>query len=341
MKTISVHEAVGTMLCHDITRIVPGDDKGPAFRKGHTVTAEDIPVLLDIGKEHLYVFDPEEGYVHENDAARRIANAAIGQGITTSSPSEGKINLTADHAGLLDINVEALTKLNSIQDVVFGTIQTNQLVKKGRGLAGTRVIPLVVPEELVTQAEEILINNAPLIQVRPLAPRKVGLIITGSEIYNGRIQDKFGPVIHKKFNEYGSTILGQRLVSDSQELTVKAINDFVEEGADFIVLTGGMSVDPDDQTPASIRASGADVITYGAPTFPGAMFMLAQLGDIPVLGLPGCVMYYKASIFDLIVPRLLAGLTVTRDDIVALGHGGYCESCPECRYPVCGFGKGV
>lgn len=341
MKTISVHDAVGTMLCHDITRIVPGDDKGPAFRKGHTVTAEDIPVLLDIGKEHIYVFDPEEGYVHENDAARRIAKAAIGQGIITSTPSEGKINLTAEYDGLLDINVQALSKLNSVQDVIFGTIQTNQLVTEGRGLAGTRVIPLVVPEETVAKAEEILIDNAPLIQVRPLAPRKVGLIITGSEIYNGRIQDKFGPVIHKKFNGYGSTILGQRLVSDSQELTVKAINDFMDEGADFIVLTGGMSVDPDDQTPASIRASGADIVTYGAPTFPGAMFMLAQRGDIPILGLPGCVMYYKASIFDLIVPRLLAGLTITRDDIVALGHGGYCESCPECRYPVCGFGKGA
>lgn len=339
MKTIHVQDAIGTMLRHDITRIVPNGEKGPAFHKGHIVTQEDISTLLDIGKEHLYVFDPKDGYVHENDAAERIASAAMGQGLKDGAPSEGKVNITAAHTGLLDINVEALTKLNSVQDVIFGTIHTMQLVKKGRGLAGTRVIPLVVPEDIVTEAEEILRDNAPLIQVRPLKKCKVGVIITGSEIYKGRIEDKFGPVIHTKFSSYGSTILGQKLVSDSQELTVNAINEFVEQGADFIVLTGGMSVDPDDQTPASIRASGADVITYGAPMFPGAMFMYAQLGDIPILGLPGCVMYYKASVFDVIVPRILAGVSVTAEDIVALGHGGYCEGCAECRYPVCGFGK--
>lgn len=339
MKTIHVHDAVGTMLCHDITRIVPNGEKGPAFRKGHIVTEEDISTLLDIGKEHLYVFDPKDGYVHENDAAERIASAAMGQGLAKSAPSEGKINITARYTGLLDIDVETLTKLNSVQDVIFGTIHTMQLVKKGRGLAGTRVIPLVVPEKTVAEAEEILHNNAPLVQVRPLKKCKVGVIITGSEIYNGRIEDKFGPVIHTKFSSYGSTILGQKLVSDSPELTINAIHDFMEQGADFIVLTGGMSVDPDDQTPASIRASGADVITYGAPMFPGAMFMYAQLNNVPILGLPGCVMYYKASVFDVIVPRILAGIPVTHDDIVALGHGGYCEGCAECRYPVCGFGK--
>lgn len=341
MKTIHVTKAVGTVLCHDITRIVPDENKGAAFRRGHVITEEDIPALLDIGKEHLYVFDPEDGYIHEDDAASRIAHSAAGTGIELTAPVEGKITFRAAYDGLVDIDTKLLLELNSLPDVVFSTIHTNQLVKKGRGIAGTRVIPLVVQDELIKKAEAILETQKPLIQIRPLAPRKIGLIITGSEVYNGRIEDKFGPVIHKKFKEYGSTIIGQRLVSDSQEMTVKAIHDFVQEGADFIVLTGGMSVDPDDQTPASIRASGAEVTTYGAPTFPGAMFMLAHLGDIPVIGLPGCVMYYKASIFDLIVPRILAGLNVTRDDIVALSHGGYCEACPECRYPVCGFGKGA
>lgn len=341
MKTINVQNAVGTVLCHDITRIIPGKDKGPAFRRGHIVREEDIPNLLDIGKEHLYVFDPEDGYVHEDDAAQRIAEAAAGPGIKLSSPSEGKVNFTAAYDGLIDIDTETLFKLNSVKDVIFGTIHTNQLVTQGRGLAGTRVIPLVVHEDTIKEAERILNEHPPLIQVRPLKSCKVGIVTTGSEVYSGRIKDKFGPVVKNKFESYGSSIVGQTFVSDEQEMTVNAINEFISKGADFVVVTGGMSVDPDDQTPASIRATGAEVLTYGAPTFPGAMFMLARLGDIPIVGLPGCVMYYKASIFDLIIPRILAGKEVTRDDIVALGHGGYCEGCKECRYPVCGFGKGV
>lgn len=341
MKTMHVEQAIGTVLCQDITRIVPGQAKGPAFRRGHVVTPEDIPMLLDIGKEHLYVYDPEDGYVHEDDAAYRIATAAAGPGIELSTPVEGKITLRATHDGLLDIDTDTLFKLNSVKDVIFGTIHTNQLVEKGRPMAGTRVIPLVVPEEIVAEAEAVLRNSPPLIQVRPLKPCKVGIVTTGSEVYSGRIKDKFGPVVSKKFSAYGSTTVGQRLVSDDPNMTVKAIQDFIAEGADFIVVTGGMSVDPDDQTPASIRMAGADVITYGAPTFPGAMFMLARIGDIPVVGLPGCVMYYRASIFDLIIPRILAGKEVTREDIINLGHGGFCEGCDECRYPVCSFGKGA
>ncbi|MBU1002943.1 MAG: molybdopterin-binding protein [Proteobacteria bacterium] len=341
MKTMHVENAVGTILCHDITRIIPGEAKGPAFRRGHVVTKADIPALLDIGKEHLYVFSPDDGYVHEDDAAYRIAKAAIGPGIELSTPVEGKITLRATTDGLLDINTDTLFKLNSVKDVIFGTIHTNQLVKTGRAMAGTRVIPLVVPEEIVAEAEAILRENSPLIQVRPLKPCRVGIVTTGSEVFSGRIKDKFGPVVRNKFKEYGSTTIGQKLVSDEPTMTVKAIQDFLEEGADFIVVTGGMSVDPDDQTPASIRMTGAEVVTYGAPTFPGAMFMLAKIDGVPIVGLPGCVMYYRASIFDLIIPRILAGKDVTREDIINLGHGGFCEGCDDCRYPVCGFGKGV
>ena len=341
MKTMHVENAVGTVLCQDITRIVPGESKGPAFRRGHVVSEQDIPALLDIGKEHLYVYDPQDGYVHEDDAARRIALAAAGPGIELSLPVEGKITLRAQYDGLLDIDTDALFSLNSVKDVIFGTIHTNQLVTAGRAMAGTRVIPLVVPEEIVAKAEEVLAANAPLIQVRPLKPCRVGIVTTGSEVYSGRIQDKFGPVIRKKFKEYGSTTIGQKLVSDDPDMTVKAIREFVAEGADFVVVTGGMSVDPDDQTPKAIRMTGADVVAYGAPTFPGAMFMLANLGDIPIVGLPGCVMYYRASIFDIIIPRILAGKNVTEKDIIRLGHGGYCEGCETCRYPVCSFGKGA
>lgn len=339
MKVIPVEESVGTVLCHDITRIVVGESKGPAFRRGHIVTDEDIPTLLDIGKANLYVFDPQDGYVHEDAAAFRLAAAATGQNITFSGPTEGKVTLTAAIDGLLSINVPLLTDINCVDDVTFATVHNHQFVKKGRPLAGTRVIPLAVPEEILAEVENICEKNGPVIEVKPLKAARVGVVTTGSEVYTGRIKDGFGPVLKRKFKELGSTVVEQVFVSDEVEMTVAAIHSFREQGVDLIAVTGGMSVDPDDQTPTAIRATGADVVTYGAPTYPGAMFMLAHLDGVPVVGLPGCVMYHKASIFDLVVPRLLAGEKVTRRDIVAFGHGGFCEGCDTCRYPVCGFGK--
>jgi len=341
MKTIAVENAVGTVLCHDITRIVPGGEKGPAFRRGHVVCEEDIPTLLDIGKAHLYVFDPADGYVHEDTAAVRLSRAAAGEGIAFSEPREGKVTLTAARDGLLCIDVEGLTRLNMIEDVSFGTIHRHQRVRPGRILAGTRVIPLVVPEEMMQQAEAACAEHHPVIEVRPFRPATVGVVTTGSEVFHGRIKDGFGPLLRSKFEDLGSRVLDQVFVSDIVGMTVDAITGLIDRGADFIAVTGGMSVDPDDQTPAAIRRTGAEVVTYGAPTYPGAMFMLAYLGDVPIVGLPGCVMYYKASIFDLVVPRLLTGERLTRRDIVALGHGGFCENCETCRYPACGFGKGV
>lgn len=341
MKVIDVEDAVGTVLCHDITRIVPGQSKGPGFRRGHVVRQEDVSELLKIGKEHLYVFDLADGYLHEDDAARRIARAAAGPGLELDEPVEGKVTFTATMDGMVDIDATRLLKLNSLGDILFATIHGNQLARKGRKLAGVRVLPLAVPEALVLSAERLLAEKGPIVQLRPLKSARVGIVVTGSEVYNGLIADKFGPVVQSKFESYGCTVLDKRLVSDDQAMTAKAIRNFLNEGAEFIVVTGGMSVDPDDRTPAAIRSSGAEVITYGAPILPGAMFMLARIGNVPVLGLPGCVMYYRASIFDLVVPKLLCGDDVTRDDILALGYGGFCEGCATCRYPACGFGKGI
>ncbi len=341
MKAIPVKEAVGSILCHDVTRIVPGEFKGRAFKKGHLITAEDVPDLLEIGKEHIYVLEMPPGIIHENEAAERIARAAAGRGLVLTDTSEGRVNIKAAYTGLLKIDVEGLFSVNYIDDIVLGTLHSGHRVDQGRAVAGARVVPLVIEEEKIRRVEEICGARYPLIEVRPFKSWRIGVITTGSEVYHGRIKDAFGPVVKKKFADLGSEVIDQVFVSDEREMTVRAIQDFLNRGAEMIVLTGGMSVDPDDQTPASIRAAGASVVTYGAPTFPGAMFMLAYIGDVPVVGLPGCVMYYKATIFDLVVPRLLAGEKVTREDIVALGHGGFCAGCAECRYPVCGFGKGA
>ncbi len=337
MKSIPVQDAVGSVLCHDITRIVPGRSKGPAFHKGHVIREEDIPELLSIGKEHLYVYEAVPGILHENEAAARIAAAAAGQGLALSAPSEGRINFSALHQGLLRVNVDALRDINSLGDITFATLHSLQEVQNAQAVAGVRITPLIIAEEKIAALEAML--KGPVLEVLPFKAARVGMVTTGSEIYHGRIKDSFGPVLERKFAALGSSILGQRLTSDDEALTAAAIRDFIAEGADMVVATGGMSVDPDDKTPAAIRAAGAKIVSYGAPTFPGAMFLLAWLGNVPVLGLPGCVMYHKASIFDLVVPRLLAGLTVTAEDIALLGHGGFCATCPDCRYPICPFGK--
>ena len=337
MQTIPVGQAVGTVLCHDITRIEPGGRKGPVFRKGHVVREEDIPVLLSVGKENLYVYTPHPGQLHENEAAVRIGNAVAGQNLAFSDIKEGRINFLSTVHGLLRVDVPGLCAVNSCEEIVLATLHTMQEVQKGQTVGGTRVIPLIIDEEKITRLEGMV--KAPVLEVLPFRPLKVGIVTTGNEVYSGRIKDAFGPVLKKKFEALGSSILGQAFSDDSIEMTVDAIRGFIAQGAEMVVCTGGMSVDPDDRTPAAIRAAGGEVATYGAPTFPGAMFLLAHINQIPVLGLPGCVMYYRASIFDLVVPRILAGVPVTREDIVALGHGGFCAGCGECRYPNCAFGK--
>ena len=339
MKSIRVQDAVGRVLCHDVTEIVPGKSKGPCFRKGHIIRESDIEKFLDLGKRFIYVFELSKNQVHENEAAKRIAHAATGPGLLLTQPVEGKVTLSASAKGLLKVDAPALFLINRIQDIMFATLHGNQQVRANQPVGGTRIIPLVTEEERIQRVETICRDHFPILQIKPFLPHQVGLVVTGSEVFEGRIEDGFGPVVEKKFKRLGSRVMGCVKVSDDIGMTVAAIHDFMDKGADLIALTGGMSVDPDDQTPASIRAAGGKVIAYGAPILPGAMFMLAYIKDVPVIGLPGCVMYHRTSIFDLVVPRLLAGESVTRDNIVAMGHGGFCSNCDTCRYPICPFGK--
>lgn len=336
MKTVLVEEAVGTVLAHDLTQIIPGEFKGSRFKKGHVIAQEDIPVLLSMGKKHLYVIDPAADDVHEEEAARRIATAAAGENITLVEKGEGKVELHAAVDGLLKIDTDALENLIDDDAVMFAAIHQNMVVRQGELLAGTRVIPLFVKESVVARAESI----GTFIRVVPLRNMRVGLVTTGSEIYHGLIQDKFGDVLRQKFAAYGSTVIEQLFADDDDQMIADCIRQLKQAGAELIAVTGGMSVDPDDRTPAGIRCAGVKIETYGAPVLPGAMFLLGYLDEVPVVGLPGCVMYHGTSVFDLVVPRLLAGEHVTRRDIKKLGHGGLCRNCATCTYPNCGFGKG-
>lgn len=338
MKEVAVNQAVGTVLAHDLTQIIPGQYKGPKFKKGHIITEDDIPILLSMGKKHLFVLEKNDTDVHENEAAYRIASKAAGEGIDLTEPSEGKIELKAAVDGLLKIDKEKLFQLVSQDEIMFATIHENIVVRKGEKLAGTRIIPLFVSKDILCKAEAILAGE-PIIKIIPLKEMRVGVVTTGSEVYNGIIEDAFGPVLIKKFGHLGSKVEKQLFADDDEKMIADCINQLIKEGMDIIGITGGMSVDPDDRTPAGIRRAGGEVISYGAPVLPGAMFMLSYINDIPIVGLPGCVMYSCTSIFDLIVPRLLAGERITKQDINKLAHGGLCLNCKVCTFPVCGFGK--
>lgn len=318
---VPVEQAVGMRLGHDLTRILPGEFKGRAFKAGHIITEEDIPLLLDIGKRHIYIMDMPEDFLHENEGAERMARALAGENIQLTDPVEGKVTLKSSIHGLLKVREETVHKVNEIEGISLSTIVNNQVVQPGQSLAGVRPIPLIIEKEKIAQVEKI--SSQPAIAVKPFQPLKVGVVTTGSEVYTGRIQDKFGPVIRKKLEAFGSEVVEQRFADDDADHIQAEIKRFLEQKVDLILVTGGMSVDPDDRTPGAIKGVGADIVRYGTPMLPGSMLLIAYYGDTPIMGLPGCVMHDPFTSFDVFLPRILAGEKITEKDITSLGYGGF------------------
>ena len=340
MKLIRTEDAVGQVLSHHLTQIIQGVSKGPRFRKGHIVAEEDIPVLLSMGKDQLYVWEKDDTVYHENEAAEILCQVSMGENMTPSEVKEGKIELTAACDGLFTVDVERLDAVNEIDQIMIATRHTNTPVKKGDKLLGTRVIPLVIKKEKMELVRKTA-GEKPLCRLLPYRMKKAGIVTTGNEVFYGRIQDTFTPVVKNKLEQYGIQAEDHLTVGDEKEKITAAIRELKARGCELIIATGGMSVDPDDQTPGAIKESGAEVVTYGAPVLPGAMFCLAYFSDgTPVMGLPGCVMYAKTTIFDLVLPRIAAGVRISRKDITRLGNGGLCLGCEDCRWPDCGFGTG-
>ncbi len=340
MKLIRTGDAVGHVLCHDMTRIVRGEFDGPAFLKGHVVTEADIPLLLSMGKERLYVWESRPGFLHENDAARVLGELCVGPGVRPSDDiREGKLELFAERDGLFVADAERIAGVNGIGEIIVVTRHGYFPVRRGDKLAGTRVIPLVIDGAKLDAAREIA-GEEPLLSVKPFTVKKAAILTTGSEVFSGRIADTFTPVIREKLAEYGVDVIAHETVGDDPDDIARVIGGYAGAGAELILCTGGMSVDPDDTTPLGIRKSGAEIVAYGAPVLPGAMFLLSYLGGtLPVLGLPGCVMYARRTIFDLMLPRILAGVKIGPEDLWRLGHGGLCLNCETCAFPNCAFGK--
>ncbi|WP_195940347.1 molybdopterin-binding protein [Romboutsia sp. 1001713B170131_170501_G6] len=338
MKKIKTVDAIGHILCHDITKIIPGEFKGVAFKKGHIVKKEDIDVLLSIGKDHLYVWEKNENMVHENGGAIFLKDLTAGENLEFSDIKEGKIDFISNKYGLLKIDVDTLLELNMIDDIMLSTLHNNFIVNKGTKVAGTRVIPLLIDKNKLIEAKNI-VGNKKIVNVVEFRPKKVGIVTTGNEVFYKRIVDKFGPAIKEKVEKFGCEVIGQAICKDDITMIKNAIENFINQGAELICCTGGMSVDPDDVTPTAIKESGANIITYGSPILPGAMFLLAYKGDIPIMGIPGCAMYNKTTVFDVILPRVLIDEKLTKKDIAMYGHGGLCMNCDICTYPACNFAK--
>lgn len=342
MKEIKTQNAVGHVLCHDITQIIKDEKKGVLFKKGHIVKEEDIPLLLSVGKEHLYVWEKQEGILHENEAAEILYRICADSHMHGSDIKEGKIELIADCDGLLKIRRDALIAVNSLGEMMIASRHGDFPVKKGDKIAGTRIIPLVIEKEKMGRAVEVA-GKEPIFSLLPFHTKKAGIVTTGSEVQKGLIKDTFTPVLKEKLAEYNCQDIGQTLPGDDRRTITSDILHFIEKGADLILCSGGMSVDPDDRTPGAIKDTGADIVTYGAPVLPGAMLLLAYYHKdgrtIPIIGLPGCVMYARRTVFDLILPRIMADDPVYAEEICAYGEGGLCLNCNVCTFPACGFGK--
>ncbi|MHB8910693.1 MAG: molybdopterin-binding protein [Syntrophales bacterium] len=340
LKKIKVEDAVGLKLAHDHTQIIPGKFKGPRFRRGHLLRKSDLPKLLDMGKKEVYVLTLPPGEVHEDEAAKRIARGVAGRNLKLRAPREGKVDFIARTSGLLKVNVAALEKINRIGEIIFSTRHTRSIVKAGDIVAGTRIIPLFIREAKVSRAEEIGRRLGPVIELLPLRPKRIGILVTGSEIVDGRIKDRSASIVARKAEALGSKVTARTVVTDDPSLIAAEIGRMKKTGCQVIVTTGGLSVDPDDVTLAGIRRSGAEVVFYGTPVLPGAMFAYARLGKTVILGTPACVVHDPVTALDVFLPRVLADDPISAKDVAPLGHGGLCLRCAVCRYPVCPFAKG-
>lgn len=343
---VPVEEAVGRSCAHDMTRIVPGQFKGPEFKAGQRINAGDVCRLQKMGRFHVAVLQEGQEHsnlVHENEVAESFARKMAGKGVSYQlPPHEGKIDFTADCDGLFSVDYKKLYAFNLVPSVMCATRQDGLLVSQGSRLAGTRAIPLYLERRILQQALAVL-GDTPLFSVQPLRKAKVGILVTGTEVFQGLIEDKFIPIITAKVTNLHCEVLAQAIVPDDLSRIKEAVQKMLDQGIDLLITTGGLSVDPDDMTRQALLESGLGQILHGIPVLPGTMSLIGiierEAGDVQVLGVPACALYFKTTAFDLLLPRLLAGRSLGRSEVARLGEGGYCMGCQNCTWPKCWFGK--
>ena len=340
MKKIKVEDAVGMVLGHDVTQIIPGRFKGPRFKRGHLIREEDIPEFLNIGKEHVFVMELKPGIIHEDDAALRLGKAFSGKNIKITGPSEGKVTFHSKINGLLKINLPLLHRINLSGNIILSTLHRYTPCSPGMAVGATRIISLIAPEREIEKVENWCKKGGPVIEILPYRKLNIGVVVTGNEFFKGRTEDRFDDRVGEKIIGLGSRVVKKMVIPDDIDRIAQALLEVQNDNVDLILVSGGLSVDPDDVTRAGIKKAGAKIIFYGTPVLPGAMFLYGMLGGKPVMGLPACVFHHNATLFDIIFPRILVGEVLNRREISLLGHGGFCHNCDPCHFPVCPFGKG-
>ncbi len=341
LRTVPVEAAVGKKVVHDMTGIEPGASKGPVTKAGDTLDIGDVCRLQRIGKFNIYDEEslPGEEWVHENDAVKAFAKRIAGPGIAyDDNPEEGKINFLAERNGLLSIDLDALSRFNLTPDVMFASRHDGSLMTKGKGVAGTRAIPLYISRDRFSRALTAL-GEGPVLSILPLRKAKVGILVTGTEVFQGIVTDKFIPIISSKVIKLGSQVVCTEIVPDERATITATATAMLDHGCDLIITTAGMSVDPDDVTRAALHDAGLHDDLFGVPMLPGTMTLVGKIRTAQIIGVPACALFYRVTTFDIVLPRLLAGQTLTRKDLAKLGEGGFCMTCKTCSFPKCPFGK--
>jgi molybdenum cofactor synthesis domain-containing protein len=329
-RIVKTEDAVGEVLLHDITAVDPDKGfKGRIFKKGHIIREEDVRRLKEVGKDHIYVFEIADDEIHEDDAAKMLAKAVAGENTRSSqSPKEGKIDIYADAFGLCKIDTKRLMSFNSVGEPSCPTIYNNSVVKEGDNIAAVRIISLTAPLEEVQKACEIAGDG--IVKVIPFVPKKAGLIITGNEVYHGRIKDKFHDKLKPKLEELLCEIAEKRILPDDRDAIRESIEEFADR-YDIVILTGGTSVDPDDVTYKAIKDAGVRKFIRGNPIQPGNMLTMGWIGETPIAAVPAAAIFFKWTSFDIWLPRFLAGDTIERDEVIARAHGGLLQKIKEIR----------
>lgn len=340
MKKIRIQDAPGEILDYDITGVDPEKGtKGRIFKRGHRIREEDFETLRDLGRDYIYVRDGNDIEVHEEDAAILAAPLIAGRNISHDpEPVEGKIQFYAECAGVFRVNPDRLYRLNELEIPSLPTIHSNLPVRKGQMVAAFRIIPLTCPMETVDSMKTML--SDPLLSCEPYIAKNASIIITGNEIASGRKKDAFIPALSVKLKQFNVEKITSRILPDTRE-TISSVIREESRDAEIILITGGTSVDPDDATKQAMTDAGVKLLQKGNPVQPGNNLSLGYLDQIPVCSVPAAALTYKATALDIFLPRLLAKIPVTREDIVRSSHGGLCHFCPTCNYPVCPFGRGA
>lgn len=340
MRKVKTEEAVGLTLCHDVTEMRDGF-KGAAFKRGHVIRQEDVEKLLDIGKKHIFIWEENADEIHEEECAAMLSEMLAAEGTHYTPVSEGKVVMIADRKGQFRVDTDNLYKLNSIEDITVTSIPDHYPVNPGDKLASMRIVPLVTKKSNMELAKRLCSEHS-IFELKPYKELNVGVVITGSEVYSGRIIDKFEPVVRSKMDKYPADILGVKICDDDLDMITGAAKELIDKGADLLIFTGGMSVDPDDLTPTAIRSLGAHIVSHGVPAQPGNMTLVAygeSDKEITMLGVPGAAIKMPATVFDVLLPQIFTGEPITQEDLIRLGDGGLCHNCESCHFPNCTFGR--